>query len=76
MIKQSSLTFKDLTENLAYTEVKWNGKTIWKDNPDDNGESLDAMHDMQAKYNNKIVYEMNIKIVMHHHCVLDIKGEE
>jgi len=76
MERDSELTFKDLTENLAYTEVKWNGKTIWKDDPYDDGESLDALYDMQSKYNSKIVYEMNIKVVMYHHCILDIKGED
>ena len=74
MEKQSSLTFGKLTKNLAYVKIVWNGKVIFDDHYDT--DSFYHLLDVQSDYNNKIVYEMNVKIVDFHHCILTIKGEE
>lgn len=72
-IKQSELTFKDLTENLAYIKVYWNDKLVYND---EEGEATtEEFHTFQERYNDKIVYEMNIRIVEWHHCVLEVIGE-
>ena len=74
----SELTFKELTKNLAYLKIIWNGEVIWEDatNGDDGWQSYESMCKIREQYANKIVYEMNIKIIQSHHCILDIKGEK
>lgn len=64
----SEFTFKDIAEHLGYEKVTWNGKVIYDEDRDD-------LYKFQRKYNNKIVYEVNIKIIHFHHSILDVKGE-
>lgn len=64
----SEFTFKDIAEHLGYEKVTWNGKVIYDEDRDD-------LYEFQRKYNNKIVYEINIKIIHFHHSILDVKGE-
>lgn len=64
----SEFTFKDIAEHLGYEKVTWNGKVIYDEDRDD-------LYEFQRKYNNKIVYEVNIKIIHFHHSILDVKGE-
>lgn len=64
----SELTFKDIAEHLGYEKVTWNGKVIYDEDRDD-------LYEFQRKYNNKIVYKVNIKIIHFHHSILDVKGE-
>ena len=72
--KQSELTFKNLTENLSYIKVYWNDKLVYND---EEGEStLEELENFKKFYDNKIVYEMNVKIVQWHHCILKIKSEK
>lgn len=71
--KQSELTFKELTENLGYLKITYNGQTIYDDY--DGEESCESLKRMQEEYNNKIVYSMKLQVVGWHHCILDIKGE-
>ena len=67
----SEFTFKDIAEHLGYEKVTWNGKVIYDEDRDD----FDALYEFQQEYNNKIVYEINIKITYFHHSILDVKGE-
>ena len=72
--KQSELTFKGLTENLSYIKVYWNDKLVYDD---EEGEiTLEELENFKKLYNNKLVYEMDIKIVQWHHCILKVKGEK
>lgn len=64
----SEFTFKDIAEHLGYEKVTWNGKVIYDEDRDD-------LYEFQRKYNNKTVYEVNIKIIHFHHSILDVKGE-
>ena len=72
--KDSKLTFGELTENLAYIKIIWNKEIIYDDEIGD--ETPEHLHEIENKYKDKIVYEMNIKVTQFHHCILTIKGEE
>lgn len=72
-IKGSELTFKDIAEYLGYEKVTWNGKVAWEDTQD--GTAVEKLYEFMKNYNDKIVYEMYIKVVKFHHTILDVKGE-
>ena len=72
--KKSALTFKDLTESLAYVKVIWNGKVVYDDEfGEGTSEDLDIF---QLEYNGKIVYGGKFEITGFHHIILDIEGED
>lgn len=72
--KVSELTFEELTENLAYVKIIYNGKLIYND---ENGkETLAHLLKIKSEYKDKIVYKISIKVVDFHHCILKIKGEK
>ena len=73
MNKYSSLTFGELTENLAYVKIIYNGKVIYNDKTGD--ETLEHLKQIEAEYKNKIIYKMNVIVTQYHHCILKIKGE-
>ena len=70
MVKESTLTFKEVTSRLYYVEVFWNDKLVYEN------ASLEKLWEFKEKYNDKIVYEINVKIVDSRYCILDVKGEE
>ncbi len=84
MKRDSSLTFRDLTENLAFVKVIYNDKVIYDDisylsddfTYNEDGETLEHLNQILNDYGDKIVYEMNIEVVEQHHCILTIEGEE
>ena len=71
--KISSITFGELTENLTYIKIIYNGEVIYDNMTGE--ETLEHLTEVGEKYNDKIVYEMNIKICQFHHCILTIEGE-
>lgn len=71
--KDSELTFGELTENLNFIKIIYNDEIIFDDL--DGDETLEHLHEIENKYKDKIVYEMNIKVTQFHHCILKIKGE-
>ncbi len=80
MKNNSELTFAELTENLAYLKVIWNGKVIWSDLDDeietDSDNCLQQLFRMQKEYADKKVYKMTIDVIHFHHCILTIEGEK
>jgi hypothetical protein len=75
MEKQSMLTFGELTKNLLYVKIIYNGKLIYDDTTDE-GETIKHLHEIERSYDKKKVYEMTIKVINFHHCELIIEGEE
>ena len=74
MKKYSELTFYELTKNLGFVKVWWNGEVVFDDTVDDW-----YFSDLKAFYRafgNRYVYEMKLKIVAGHHCELKVKGEK
>lgn len=69
----SELTFYELTKDLPFIKVIWNGKIIYDDTTDAEPISLDPLY---KEYGKKIVYGMKLKVVSYHHCELDIRGEK
>ena len=69
----SELTFRELTENLAFIKIIYNGEVIYDDMTGE--ETLEHLNEVLDTYENKCIYEMNIKVVEFHHCILTIKGE-
>lgn len=78
-MNNSGLTFVELTENLNYLKVIWNGKVIWSDLDNeiesDSDNCLQQLFKMQKEYANKKVYKMTVEVVEFHHCILTIEGE-
>lgn len=72
-MKMSSLTFEDVSYGLPYVQVYWNDELVYDDLEGD--EEYETYKEFKEKFNNKIVYEMNMKVVQFHHCILYIKGE-
>lgn len=70
----SKLTFKEVTENLAYVQVWWNGRKVYDDYTG-KGATLEDLHRFEEKYNDKLVYTMFIRIVDFHHCILIVEGQ-
>ena len=75
MRRCSELTFDELTANLAFVKVIYNGKVIYDDTTDE-GETPYSLYSMRVLYGKKIVYSMKVDVVDFHHCVLTIKGEK
>lgn len=73
-MKNSSLTFKEVTEGLAYVQVWWNGKKVFDDY--DDGATLAELHQFEEKYNEKKVYSMYVEVVEFHHCIIEVEGED
>lgn len=73
-MSDSSLTFKEMAEELAYVQVWWNGKKVFDDYNDD--VSLEDLHEFEDKYNEKIVYSMYVEVVEFHHCIIEVEGED
>ena len=71
--KQSELTFGELTENLAWIKIIYNGEVIYDDY--DGEETVESARKIEETYANKIVYRMDVRIIGWHHCVLTIRGE-
>lgn len=71
MKNNSEFTFIDIAEHLGYEKVIWNGEVVYDEDRDD----FDALYEFQKEYNNKIVYEITIKIIHFPHIILDVKGE-
>ena len=71
--KQSELTFGELTENLAWIKIIYNGEVIYDDY--DGEETVESVRRIEEAYKNKIVYRMDVRIVDWHHCILTIRGE-
>lgn len=70
----TELTFGELTENLGYVKVYWNDKLVYDDEEGDR--TFEEYENFKKHYDNKFVYEMSIKIVQWHHCILKVRGEE
>lgn len=73
MRKQSELTFGELTENLAWIKIIYNGEVIYDDY--DGEETVESARRIEGAYKDKIVYRMDVRIVDWHHCILTIRGE-
>lgn len=73
MKNYSSLTFAELTKDLAFIKIKYNGEVIYDDLVGQ--ETIDHLKEIQTAYANKKIYTMKIKVVQGHHCILNIKGE-
>lgn len=73
MKKYSSLTFGELTENLAYIKIIYNGKVIYDD--ETGNETFEHLKQIEDGYKNKVIYKMNVIVTHYHHCILKIKGE-
>ena len=73
---ETSLTFEDLTRNLAYIKVVWNHKVVFDDTNPKVEVTLEDFTRFRAEFGNKFVYEMKVKVVQFHHCILFIKGEK
>ena len=72
--RKSALTFKELTESLAYVKVIWNGKVVYDD---EFGEGTpEDLENFQIEYNGKVVYGGKFEITGFHHIILDIEGED
>ena len=71
--KQSELTFGELTENLAWIKIIYNGEVIYNDY--DREETVESVRGIEEAYKDKIVYRMDVRIVDWHHCILTIRGE-
>lgn len=71
--KQSELTFGELTENLAWIKIIYNGEVIYDDY--DGEETVESVRRIEEAYKDKIVYRMDVRIVDWHHCILTIRGE-
>ena len=90
MKTRSTLTFGELTKNLAYIKVVWNGKVIFDDDIDNCEEcksfyskklldqitGINGLNYIQEKYKDKKVYSMYMSVVEFHHCELYIEGEK
>lgn len=72
--KFSELTFKDLTQNYAYTLVFWNGNLVYGDPKDDS--CVEDLCAFKGKYDNKKVFEIHTKVVDCLHCAIAVDGEE
>ena len=80
---ESELTFKELTENLAFVKITYNNKVIYDDysyllddDVENDGETLEHLNQVIEDYANKKIYKMLIEVVEFHHCLLTIEGEE
>lgn len=73
-MKESSVTFKEATEGLAYVKVLWNGKKVFDDYYD--CASLEDLRNFENKYNEKIVYSMYVEVVDFHHYIIEVEGED
>ena len=85
----SDLTFNDLTKDLAYIQVYWNGHLIYDDPILDNDTlekeftkkyrdthfGVSGLKYIQRNYGHRKVYQMNIIVTEFHHCILSITGE-
>ena len=74
MKRCSSLTFNDLIENLNFVKIIYNKEVIYDDLCGE--ETIEHLNEVINSYCDKIIYEMKIKVVDFHHCILTIKGEE
>lgn len=84
MKRYSELKFKDLVKNASFVKIIWNKEVIYDDysyldgdftyNRD--GETVEHLNEVKKKYGNKYVYELTIKIVEGHHCIINVKGEK
>ena len=72
-MKNSELTFKDLTKDLLYVQVWWNGKKVFDDFEGET--TLNELYQFEEKYGGKIVYSMYVEVVEFHHCIVKVKGE-
>ena len=87
---RSELTFKEVTQNLGYIKVVWNGELVFDDTmflfcDDLEGQfgkkyckthfGIDGLNYFQKHYNDKKVYSMYMTVVDFHHCELYIEGE-
>lgn len=86
---KSELTFNELTKDLAYIQVYWNGHLIYDDpilDQDtlekeftkkyrDTHFGLSGLKYIKRNYGHRKVYQMNVTITEFHHCILSIIGE-
>lgn len=68
-MKQSSMTFAELTDTLPFIKVVWNGKVVYDDG------DRDVFDEFYNKYAHREVYEMFMKVVECHHLAIWVKGE-
>lgn len=73
-MRNSELTFEELSKELNYTQVWWNKKKVFDDYDGDS--SIEELRSFEEKYGNKIVYSMFIEVVEFHHCILKVEGEK
>lgn len=73
-MRNSELTFEELSKELDYTQVWWNKKKVFDDYDGDS--SIEELRSFEEKYGNKIVYSMFIEVVEFHHCILKVEGEK
>lgn len=73
MSKNSVLTFSELTKDVAWIKITWNGEVIF-DDIDDN-ETLDDVNRVHQLTKDKKVFSMNVDVVEFHHCILTVEGE-
>ena len=72
MTNNSTLTFNDLTQNLPFIKVSWNGIVVYDDTAEPGEYDLGSFF---LVYGDKVVYEMDVKVVDFHHCEIIIIGE-
>lgn len=73
-MKNSELTFNELTKDLLYVQVWWNGNKVYDDYEGET--TLNELHQFEEKYGGKIVYSMYVEVVEFHHCIIEVEGEQ
>ena len=76
MPQESNLTFNEITGNLPWIKVVWNGQVVYDDTIDANRATIDDYNYVQKHLGDKKVYSMKIVVVQYHHCELYVEGEE
>lgn len=87
--RYTELTFGEVTENLNYIKVVWNGTVIFDDSLADVENTshysksylnkvtgIEGITYVTEHYYNKKIYSMYMRVVASHHCELYIEGEK
>lgn len=73
-MKDSELTFGEISKDLLYVQVWWNGIKVYDDYDSDDS-TLEDLNKFEEKYNDMIVYSYYVEIVDFHHCILEVEGQ-
>ena len=69
----STTTFNEVVGKMNFVKVIWNGKVVFEDGERTTDKDV---REFKEKYGNKIVYEINAKIVEFHNYIFEVRGEE